>query len=364
MRSLSDRRYACSDDDVNNREAATLIWLGIALVVVLLRLPDVRGLLWESVKLFMKPAILGPVVALAAWTVGLVALAHTVGLWEADVRNDTVIWFVTVGIAFFFSLRKVEEGRFFRKTARRAVAATVFVEAFVNLAQFGLIVELLFLPSVTFLVLLDTVAARQDETLVVHRLVNRLLSFVGVCFLVYSAICLVEDFDAGYTVRALVLPVWLALGVMPFIYVVGLWSGYQQAFLRIDSHTDDPSNRSRAKRALLRAVNVRASELGGFAGHWIWDLSSAESDAHARAVMQRWRATWRAERHAERTSDARAFMRTWLSEDNPTLAEIHADTLRRSWERLDAEQRAMLKAEGMRLAPNTPMADEVQALPD
>jgi hypothetical protein len=57
-----------------------------------------------------------------------------------------------------------------------------------------------------------------------------------------------------------------------------------------------------------------------------------------------------------------AFMREWLTQTDPTLAEIHADTLRRSWERLDCEQRATLKAEGLRLAPS-PAADEVRALP-
>ena len=347
---------------MNNREKATLIWFGIALAVALLSMPDVRGLLWESVKLFVKPVILGPVAALAGWTIGLVALMHTVGLWEPDVRNDTVTWFLTVGIALFFSLTKVEEGGFFRKTARRAVAAAVFVEAFVNLAQFGLIVELLFLPFVTSLVLLDTVAAMEGEGGAVHRVLNRLLAVVGLCFIGYSAVRLVADFDAGRTVRALALPVWLALGTMPFIYVIGLWSAYQQAFRRIDIHTDDSAQRRRAKRALVRAAHVRATEVGGFTRHWISDLASAESSTTARAVMRRWRKTWRAERHAERMEDAREYMEEWLTQDNPTLAEIHADTLRRSWERLDRQQRATLKAEGLRLAPPT-LADELRALP-
>jgi hypothetical protein len=348
---------------VNNREKATLIWLGIALVVVLLRMPDIRGLLWQSVKLFVHPRVLGSILLLAAWTVGLVAAAHTVGLWTVDERNDTVTWFVTVGIAFFFSLPKVEEGGFFHHTARRAVAATAFVAAFVNLAQFGLIVELLLLPFVTFLVMLDAFTATRDEVAVVHRLGNRLLSFVGVCFLGYSAVRLVADFDPGHTLRALVQPVWLAFGVMPFIYVVGLWSAYQQAFLRIDFRTDDPSSRRRAKRALVRAANVRACELGGFATHWIGDLASAESSTDARAVMRRWRKTWRSERQEERLEDAREYMEEWLTQDDPALAEIWADTLRRSWDRLDGEQRASLKREGLRLAART-LAHELRALPD
>jgi hypothetical protein len=146
---------------------------------------------------------------------------------------------------------------------------------------------------------------------------------------------------------------------MPLIFIVGLWSAYEQAFLRIDFRADDPAQRRRAKRALLRAAHVRASVVGGFAGHWIWDLSSAESSAEAHAVMRRFRKTWRAGCHAERVQDARAHMDGWLTRDNPALAEIHADALRRSWERPDREQRETLKAEGLRQANNPTLADHL-----
>lgn len=347
---------------MNNREKATLIWLAIALAAALTN-REIRGALWQVVKSFAQPKVLGPVLSLAGWTVGLVAVAHAVDLWKPDVRNDTVTWFITVGMVFYFSLDKVTEGGFFGKTARRAVAATVFAEGFVNLAVFPLAAELALLPLVTFLVMLVAFSDGKEEYAPAHGFLNGLLSIVGGCFFVYAAVRLAEDFDAGHTLRALVLPVWLALGVMPFIYGFGLLAEYQQAFLRIDRRTDDPSNRRRAKRSLLRAANVRASELAGFTGHWIWDLASAESSHEAQAVMQRWREAWRSEQRASRLSGAREFMREWLTQTDPALAEIHADALLRSWERLDAEQRAAPKAEGRRLAPRA-LADDLRALPD
>jgi hypothetical protein len=347
---------------VNNREKATLIWLGIALATALAN-REFRWPLWEVGKAFASPKILGALLALAGWTVGLVALADVVGLWNVDQRNDTVTWFITVGVALYFSLDMVKEDGFFSKATRRAVAATVFVEGFVNLAQLPLLGESLLLPLVTFLVLLAAVSEANEEHALVYRLVNRVLIAVGAGLAAYVAVRQVVNFDAAKTGRSLALPVWLTLGTMPLIYVVGLWSAYQQAFGYIDLRTDDPAQRRRAKRALLRAAHVRAAEVGGFTRHWIWDLASVESSEDARAVMWRWRKTWRAERHAERTEDARAYMEEWLTQDSPTLAEIHADTLRRSWERLDGEQRATLKEEGLRLAPRV-LADDLRALPD
>jgi hypothetical protein len=92
-------------------------------------------------------------------------------------------------------------------------------------------------------------------------------------------------------------------------------------------------------------------------------LASAESDEAARAVMQRWRATWRAEPHSERLRDAREYINEWLTATEPARRDLCADTLRRSWERLDNDQRAALKAEGLRRAPRR-LADAVRALPE
>jgi hypothetical protein len=345
---------------VDNREKASLIWLGIALAAGLTN-RDFRGSVGEFVKAFMSLKVVGPLLAFAGWTVVLVTLAHAVGLWEADVRTDTVVWFVTVGLAFFFSLDKVTESGFFRTATRRAVAVTVFIEGFVNLEVFGLAVELVLVPILVLLGLMLVVAESDDEYAPVRRLLNGLLTIIGACALVYVAVRLATDFDAGHASRALSLPVWLTIGSLPFIYMFGLVAEYEQAFLRIDFRTDDRAQRRRAKWALVRAANVRASEVAGFAGHWIGDLASADD---ARAVARRWRETWRAERHTQRMSDAGEYMRVRLTEEDPTLAEIHADTLRRSWDLLDSEQRATLKAEGIGLTPSAAVADEVRALPD
>jgi hypothetical protein len=301
---VTTRRRAWFHDGVNNREKATLIWLGIALAAALTN-REIRGSLWDVVKAFVRPKIVGPLLAFAGWTVGLAAFAHLVGLWEADVRNDTVVWFVTIGVAFFFSLKKVTEDGFFRKAARRTVAVTAFAEGFANLAVLGLAAELILLPVLTMLGAMAALSDATAEYAPARRLVNGLFGFVGICVLLYVLGALAADFDAGHTLRALALPVWLTIGSMPFVYALALWAEYEQALLRIDLHAEDRASRRRAKRALLRAANVRAAEVGGFTGHWIWDLASAESSDHARAVMGRWQESWRSERQAEQMSSAR-----------------------------------------------------------
>ena len=347
---------------MNNREKATLIWLGIALVAALMS-RDIRGSLWACIGAFASPRIVVPLSLFAGWAVGLVALARAAGLWEADVRSDTVVWFITAGVALFFSLDKATKDGYFRRTARRAVAITALVEGFVNLEVFGLAAELAFLPVMVVLGGMLVISEGKDEYALIRSFLNGLLGLIGGCVLAYVLVRLATHLDTGHTVRALALPVWLTIGSIPFVYAFALLAEYAQAFRRIDSHTDEPSHRRRAKWALLQAANLRLTELAGFAGHWIGDLTSAESDEGARLVTQEWRSGWRAEQRSERLDDARDFMSGWQTETAPALREIYGDTVRESWEGLDSDQRATLKAEGLRCASRR-LADEIRALPD
>jgi hypothetical protein len=348
---------------MNNRENATLIWLGIVLAAVLAN-REMRGSLWEVVKAVVHPKIVGPLLLFAGWTVGLVALAVEVGLWKSDVLSDTITWFLTAGLAFFFSIKKVTEAGFVRTTARRAVAVTVFVETFANLEVFPLGVELVLLPILVLLAGMLVVSEGKEELAPARRLVNLLLTSVGVCVLMYVLVRLATDFDGGHTFRALALPVWLTIGSLPFVYAFGLVAEYEKAFLRIDLRTDDPIKRRRAKRALAQAAHVRAAELGGFAIHWISNLTDAESDAEARRIARRWRKTWRVERREHHMADARAHLELWLTQTDPTLQEMWAESFQRSWERLDREQRATLKAEALESVPRSALAADLHALPD
>lgn len=346
---------------MNNREKAILIWLAIAVAAALWS-REIRVAFWGVAKAFVHPKIVGPLLAFVGWTVGLVVAAEAVGLWAPDVRNDTVVWFVTAGFAMFISASKVTEDRFIRTAVRRSIAATVFVETFVNLEDFGLIAELVLTPVLVLIGAMAVVSETKEEFAPVRRLLNALLSAFGSFVLVYVLVRLIGDFDVGHTARAFALPVWLTVGSLPFIYPLGLFAEYEQAFMRINFQAPDRTHRRRAKRALLRATHVQAAELRGFAGHWISELSSADSDAEARAVMARWRTSWRSEERSARAYTATAYMESWLTQDDPARAEVFADSLRKAWGPLDREQRAALKARALELAPPE-LVEDVNALP-
>lgn len=324
---------------------------------------EIRGALWAAVRAFLRPKIVVPLLAYVGWILGLTALARTVGLWQSDAWSGTVAWFLTAGLALFFSLERMTEGAFFRTTVRRAIAATVFLEGFINLAVLPLPAELVLLPIVTAVGAMAAFTERRDEYAEVQRLTSGLMSLVGGSLLLYVTVRLATDFEVGRTFRALVLPVWLSIASLPFVYPLSLWAAYERAFALIHICADDPRARRRAKFALLRAANVRASEVADFNGHWVTDLAVAETPDQAQLVARRWRQAWHVERRTQHLVNARASMQSWLAQTEPELAAIQAEAVEHNWKPLDTRQRASLKAEGLRLAPQA-MLDEVRALPD
>ena len=170
--------------------------------------------------------------AFAVWTVGLAAFAQTVGPWDTDVRNDTIAWLLTVGMGLLFSANEVTEDEFLRDIFRRAVAVTVFVGTFMNLSVLSLPAELVLVPVVTSSVMIVALNEARGEYPPARSLANGILVLIGACGGLYVAIQLTGDLDAAHTVRALALPVWLTVGSLPFVYVVGLLAEYEKAFLR------------------------------------------------------------------------------------------------------------------------------------
>lgn len=348
---------------VSNREIASLVWLGVGLATAIRLIPDFRKSLWRLLKVAVHPYIVVPIVILAGWTVGLVALADLIGLWHEQLRIDALTWFVTVGIAYFFSIHKVSEDNFMRKALRRAIGPTVFVEVYLNLAVLPLAAELVVLPLITFLVLLATVSESKEEYANVRRILNVVLGVIGIGFLVYVTARLVAHFDPAFTWRALLLPVWLTVLALPLIYLAGLLSAYQQTFARLDLFARDAPARRRAKRAVFRVSHLQATEVAGVTGHWLPDLAGAATDPEAREVLRRCRHAWRDERKAERAHNVRDFMEQWFSHTDLALAGVWADAVRDAWPKLDAHQRATLKDEGLRNAPTGSARNAIARLP-
>lgn len=287
---------------INNREWALLIWLGLALVFVLalcLLRGDLRLSLLQLARSVLNPVIAVPMLLLVAWVGGLVLLAARFALWEAELATDTGVWFFGTALALMFNVTQtLHEERFFRRTMLRAVKLTVPVEVFVNLYVFCLPLELILLPLLTVLLMTSVVAGGEQRFGCFKTLIDRVLALVGFALVAYVMFQIVTDwqhFDKSGALRKFVLPVWLTMGIVPFVYLFSLYVAYDGAFKWIDFATDERRQRRRAKLALALCLRVRTQDIAAFTVYWAKRAAAATSLHDARQVIDEFRASRRAD---------------------------------------------------------------------
>lgn len=280
--------------DLNNREWAALFWLLAALAWALSR-RTIRSSLRDVVRHFLHPKILLPIVAMVAYVGALVRVGWQFRLWSPNVIKETIIWFFASGFILLMNLdRASREQGFFRRAALRTLEVTVFIEFFMNLFVLSLPAELILQPIIALLVLLSLVAAREEQYRTVRRLVDVLLAIIGLSLAAFALVQLFRQWDQlDATARLLefALPVWLTLGLLPFIYALSVWAAYELAFIRIDWAARDRPSRWRAKLALITVLHGRTRELSAFAGYWPQQAASAGSFTGARSVIRKFRSS-------------------------------------------------------------------------
>jgi hypothetical protein len=239
----------------------------------------------------------------------LVRIGWHVGLWNLNLIKGTIIWFVVSGLVLLMnSARTGKEARFFRRTALRTLEATVFVESFTNLFVLSLPAELVLQPVVALLVMLSVVAGGEKRYRDAKRFVDGLLVLVGLSVASFSMVQLVRQWDElnkSANLLEFVLPVWLTLGLLPFIYLVSLYAAYESSFKRIDFMVKDRATRRRAKLALVATMYGRTRNLDAFTGDCAEEVALTASLTEARDVIKKYRASRREQEAAMEEEQAR-----------------------------------------------------------
>ena len=293
---------------LNNRELASLIWLAVAAAWVLSR-RDLRSGIAGILKSLANPLLLGPLLGLLGWIALEIWAGGKLGLWNTGLVSNTVVWTVGTALVLYFNVNKAaEDPLFFRKTAKSALAASVFVEFFINLFVFGLLAELILQFVLIFLIMVDAFSSQKPEFQQLKKILDALLVGVGFLFLGYTIVQFYAQWtqlDRQVLFLKLALSVWLTIGVLPFIYVLSLCFVYDGALRGVNRATSDWRARWRTRFVLVRDFRLRRNELRSFTWLWIKRAALQPDVTGARAVVQQFRDERRAAEQAKRDAEER-----------------------------------------------------------
>jgi hypothetical protein len=219
--------------ELTNREAALLIWLGVALVVMVM-VPSFR----KSLGQLLKAAVFSVIgIALAAMLVYvglLVFTGYKIGLWQPWMLKDTLFWVAGSALVLFFGATKAAtDARYFRRVASDNLRFAAVLMFILNLYSFPIGVELALIPLLVLLGGLVAVAGTQEQYAPVRKPLGCLVGLAGMAYLTYAAVHVLtkpRQFVTFQNLADFLLPLALSVAVLPFLYALALFVVYDHAF--------------------------------------------------------------------------------------------------------------------------------------
>lgn len=238
----------------NNREIAIAFWL-VPLIGYVLAKKKMRESIFQVLKATLHFKIIFPVALLLVYVLTIVFISAEIGFWEHYLLKDTILWVLFVVMALFFRFGTSEKPEnLFKKVTFDSINIIVFIEFVLNTYTFSIIGELLFIPTVTFIALLNTFSELKEEHKPVKKLTDNILFIIGLTIFsiaVYKAINDYTTLNNIESLKSFLQPIILTLLSFPFFYIFVLFINYEQLFMRLDLGSDKTQQIRRAAKAII-----------------------------------------------------------------------------------------------------------------
>jgi len=157
--------------DLNNREWASLIWLGVFAVFVLWK-SKVRQGLRACIHSAFAPKLAVAWAIYLVWIAVFVVFSYATGIWKTALTKDTIVWTATAGLALVGSSTAAWKPGHFKRALLKAVGAVALLEYLVTLATFRLWVELILQPVVVLFAVASIIVKQEKERMSWQRVGN------------------------------------------------------------------------------------------------------------------------------------------------------------------------------------------------
>ena len=257
----------------SNRELALIIW-GIILLIVLSIGDTGRVSLKGVVKAAFAPTLVVSYISLIIYVSVIVVLLWECGYWDISLLKDTIMWLLFTALGVFFGLSNVRDSSYFWKLFKSGFAATVFIEFFVNLYSFSLLVELVLLPFIVFLTILSVYSEYSSKTNKEHKKVNsclnQLLGVIGLFYIGFAIYKTIVEFSSvhwGDVSKQFFLPILLTALTIPYFWILALLMKYENMFIGNNLIFKD---RSRIEKLKIKFVVLWYGNFNFKRVHRIW----------------------------------------------------------------------------------------------
>lgn len=248
-------------DIFSTRELATAFWTGIILVAVgmaIITNKKARKSFIEVLKCFFgrKIRMLWEIYFLY---IGIITfLFSRLPIWESIYLKDIIIWTLFSGLTICINAVAGEaDEKYILKVLKDNIRFTMVTELLLSTFTFSFWVELIIIPITTVIVLFDTVAEHKSDAIAVHKLLQDVMAFAGLCVILQTVRVGILEYRELNVINTLVsffIPIVYLLLVTPLEYAFELYSKYEMLFIQM--HFKEPSDKMVQRKRHLKVIKV------------------------------------------------------------------------------------------------------------
>lgn len=248
-------------DIFSTRELATAFWTGIILVAVGMAIvtnKKARKSFIEVLKCFFgrKIRTLWEIYLLY---IGIITfLFSRLPIWECIYLKDIIIWTFFSGLTICINAVAGEaDEKYILKVLKDNIRFTMVTELLLSTFTFSFWVELIIIPITTVIVLFDTVAEHKSDAIAVHKLLQDVIAFAGLCVILQTVRVGILEYRELNVINTLVsffIPIVYLLLVTPLEYAFELYSKYEMLFIQM--HFKEPSDKMVRRKRHLKVIKV------------------------------------------------------------------------------------------------------------
>lgn len=245
----------------STRELATAFWTGIILVAVGMAIvtnKKARKSFIEVLKCFFgrKIRTLWEIYLLY---IGIITfLFSRLQIWESIYLKDIIIWTFFSGLTICINAVAGEaDEKYILKVLKDNIRFTMVTELLLSTFTFSFWVELIIIPITTVIVLFDTVAEHKSDAIAVHKLLQDVIAFAGLCVILQTVRVGIQEYQELNVINTLVsffIPIVYLFLTTPLEYAFELYSKYEMLFIRM--RFKEPSDKSVQRKRHLKVIQA------------------------------------------------------------------------------------------------------------
>ena len=248
-------------DIFSTRELATAFWVGAILIAVGMAIvtnKKIRQGFIGVLKCFFNRK-LRKLWEIYLLYIGIITLMFSrFPIWKNIYLKDIILWTLFSGLTICMNAVAGEaDEKYISKGLKDNIGFTVVTEFLLSTFTFSFWVELIIIPITTVIVLFDTVAEHKSDAIAVHKLLQDVMAFAGLCVILQTVRVGILEYRELNVINTLVsffIPIVYLLLVTPLEYAFELYSKYEMLFIQM--HFKEPSDKMVRRKRHLKVIKV------------------------------------------------------------------------------------------------------------